>query len=59
MSGNYKEFLQRNGLPDIASVRELYEDSIRRVRLFLAVENIKAIGGEEYEIVRDCRCTQR
>lgn len=58
MSGNYKDFLERNGLPDLESVRELYEDSIRRVRLFLAVESINALGGDDDEIVRDSRCTR-
>ena len=55
---SYQEFLKRNGLPDLESVRELYEDSIRRVRLFLAVERIKQIGGDDDEIVRDSRCTR-
>ena len=54
---SYQEFLKRNGLPDIASVRELYEDSIRRVKLFLAVENLKNIGGED-EVIRDSGCAR-
>lgn len=57
MSGNYKDFLERNGLPDIASVRELYEDSIRRVKLFLAVESLKNIGGSD-EVIRDSGCAR-
>ena len=53
----YQEFLRVNGLPDIASVRELYEDSIRRVRLFLAVEHLKEIGGND-EVIRDSGCAR-
>lgn len=43
----YEIFLERNGLEDTEENRRIYEDGIRRVNLFLAIESIKSIAGED------------
>ena len=48
----YEDFLKINHLPDTEENKAFYLDGIRRVKLFLAVEAIKAIAGDdEDEIV--------
>lgn len=45
----YEQFLEINKLPDTEENKELYLDGIRRVRLFLAIEAINAVGGNDDE----------
>ena len=45
----YEQFLEINNLPDTPVNKELYLDGMRRVRLWLAIEAIKAVGGDEDE----------
>lgn len=47
----YDQFLWRNGLEDTPDNKKLFEELIRQVNLFLSIQSIKAIGGNDNETV--------